>query len=77
MTAKKKKNNPSKTVKQKNKQPLLDKVNPTLDISSNDQDVQRRLGNFVGAGEHARQGGRRGIVGQTTKKFKTEKRKSK
>ena len=37
----------------------------------NDQDVKRRLGNFVGAGEHARKGGRTsGIVGQKTKKLR-------
>ena len=41
----------------------------------NDQDVKRRLGNFESAGEHARQGGRQqGIVGQTRRKFKTDKR---
>lgn len=40
------------------------------------QDAQRRLGNFEGAGEHARVGGRgSGIVGQTTKRFRTENRK--
>jgi hypothetical protein len=42
----------------------------------NDQDVKRRLGNFVTAGEHARQGGRgTGIVGQTKQRFRTDKRK--
>lgn len=39
-----------------------------------EQDVKRRLGNFTGAGEHARQGGRHGIVGQTTKKVHTDKK---
>ena len=39
-----------------------------------DQDVQRRLGNFEGAGEPARKGGRFGIVGQTKTKFKTDKK---
>lgn len=44
----------------------------------NDQDVKRRLGTFEGAGEHARVGGRTsGIVGQTTKTFRTENRKTK
>jgi|GEM_PF-5625380 len=43
----------------------------------NDQDAKRRLGNFVGAGEHARQGGRTtGIVGQTKQKNKTDKKSS-
>ena len=42
------------------------------------QDAKRRLGNFEGAGEHARVGGRgSGIVGQTTKRFRTENRKKK
>lgn len=40
------------------------------------QDAKRRLGNFEGAGEHARVGGRgSGIVGQRTKRFRTENRK--
>jgi hypothetical protein len=44
----------------------------------NDQDAQRRLGNFESAGEHARVGGRTsGIVGQTKQRFKTDKRKTK
>jgi hypothetical protein len=44
----------------------------------NEQDVKRRLGNFVGAGEHARQGGRTtGIVGQTKQKNRTDKKSRK
>lgn len=40
------------------------------------QDVKRRLGTFEGAGEHARVGGRTsGIVGQTTKKNRTDNRR--
>ena len=36
----------------------------------NEQDPKRRLGNFSGAGEHARQGSRTaGIVGQTKRKI--------
>ncbi|MBI3469332.1 MAG: hypothetical protein HY000_40535 [Planctomycetes bacterium] len=43
----------------------------------NELDPKRRRGNFSGAGEHARVGGRTtGIVGQTTKTF-TAKRKPK
>ena len=42
---------------------------------ANEQDVKRRLGNFTTAGEHARVGGRGGIVGQTTKKNRTDNRK--
>jgi hypothetical protein len=42
-----------------------------------EQDARRRMGNFETAGEHARIGGRTsGIVGQTTKRFKTDKAKS-
>jgi hypothetical protein len=41
---------------------------------SSEQDPKRRLGNFGGAGEHPRQGGRTsGIVGQTTKRNHTDK----
>jgi hypothetical protein len=41
----------------------------------NEQDPKRRLGNFAGAGEHARQGGRStGIVGQTNQQNRTDKR---
>jgi hypothetical protein len=44
----------------------------------NEQDPKRRLGNFSGAGEHARQGGRTsGIVGQTKQKNRTDKRRKK
>jgi hypothetical protein len=40
----------------------------------NEQDIKRRLGNFSGAGEHARQGGRStGIVGQTKQRNRTDK----
>ena len=42
------------------------------------QDIKRRTGNFESAGEHAHLGGRTsGIVGQTTKRFRTENRKKK
>jgi hypothetical protein len=44
----------------------------------NEQDPKRRLGNFGGAGEHPRQGGRTsGIVGQTKQRTRTDKKKSK
>jgi len=43
----------------------------------NDQDAKRRLGNFGGAGEHPRQGGRTsGIVGQKKQQNRTDKRSS-
>jgi hypothetical protein len=39
-----------------------------------EQDPKRRLGNFGGAGEHPRQGGRTsGIVGQSKQRNKTDK----
>jgi hypothetical protein len=42
------------------------------------QDPKRRLGNFSGRGEHARIGGRTsGIVGQTTKDFGTDNKRTK
>jgi hypothetical protein len=41
-----------------------------------DKDIKGRLGNFTAAGEHARIGGRTsGIVGQTTTRNRTDKRK--
>ncbi len=44
----------------------------------NEQDPKRRLGNFAGTGEHARQGGRTsGIVGQTKQRNRTDKKRSK
>lgn len=44
----------------------------------NEQDPKRRLGNFGGAGEHPRQGGRTsGIVGQTKQRSRTDKKKAK
>lgn len=49
----------------------------TSDPFSN-HDTKRRMGTFESAGEHARVGGRTsGIVGQTTKRFRTENRKKK
>jgi hypothetical protein len=47
-------------------------------VSINEQDPKRRLGNFAGAGEHPRQGGRTsGIVGQTKKRNHTDRAKKK
>ena len=43
-------------------------------VPGSEQDSRRRTGNFETAGEHARIGGRTsGIVGQRTKRFKTDK----
>jgi hypothetical protein len=45
---------------------------PSAGTPGAEQDPRRRLGNFEGGGEHARVGGRTsGIVGQTTKRFRT------
>ena len=40
-----------------------------------ERDVKNRLGGFTGKGEHSRQGGRGGIIGQTKKTFKTDNKK--
>jgi hypothetical protein len=49
---------------------------PTSSTPGSEQDPRRRLGNFTGAGEHARIGGRTsGIVGQTTKRSRTDQSK--
>lgn len=51
-------------------------ANKSAGAPFNEQDPKRRLGNFGGAGEHPRQGGRTsGIVGQTKQKGKTDKKK--
>jgi hypothetical protein len=51
---------------------------PQPGIPGSQQDAKRRLGNFEGAGEHARRGGRTtGIVGQTKQKTGTDKGKAK
>jgi hypothetical protein len=48
----------------------------TAAFPGSEQDSRRRLGNFTTAGEHARIGGRTsGIVGQTTKRSRTDKAK--
>jgi len=49
---------------------------PTKAVPGGEQDTKRRLGNFTSAGEHARIGGRTsGIVGQTTKRSRTDQKK--
>jgi hypothetical protein len=50
---------------------------PTHGVPGSEQDPKRRLGNFTGAGEHARKGGRStGIVGQTKQRFRSQKPKA-
>jgi hypothetical protein len=47
-------------------------------MPAQEQDPKRRLGTFSGRGEHARIGGRTsGIVGQTTKDFGTDNKRTK
>ncbi len=48
---------------------------PSKGAPPEEQDVKRRLGDFTGKGEHARQGGREGIIGQTKQRFKTDKKR--
>jgi hypothetical protein len=51
---------------------------PAPGIPGSQQDEKRRLGQFQGAGEHARVGSRTaGIVGQTKQKNGTDKAKPK
>lgn len=47
---------------------------PSEGVLGSEHDPKRRLGNFESAGEHARVGGRGGIVGQRTKQFRTDNR---
>jgi hypothetical protein len=62
------------TAKSKAKKRLPSKAKAGAGASFNEQDPKRRLGNFGGAGEHPRQGGRTsGIVGQTKQRSKTDK----
>jgi len=50
---------------------------PTGSMPGGEQDAKRRLGNFTTTGEHARIGGRTsGIVGQTTKRNRTDNRQT-
>jgi hypothetical protein len=71
-----KKTGPAKSSVKRRSRVVASKQKPTSSIPGGEQDIQRRLGNFTGAGEHARVGGRTsGIVGQTTKRGRTDKRK--
>ena len=47
----------------------------TRGAPASQKDAKGRLGNFETAGEHARVGGREGIIGQRKGKFKTDRRK--
>jgi hypothetical protein len=63
------------TVKKRTINPRSRKPNENEGAPFNDADVKRRLGNFGGAGEHPRVGGRTtGIVGQTKSTFKAKRK---
>ena len=65
---------PSTSRKSNTKRTAKPQINQVEGAPFNEQDPKRRLGNFSGAGEHPRQGGRTsGIVGQTKKKNHTDK----
>jgi hypothetical protein len=73
--AKKAQKKPKAGVKSKSRQSSLAKKPVGSPFS--EQDPKRRLGNFSGAGEHPRKGGRTtGIVGQTTKQLHSDKKSS-
>jgi hypothetical protein len=56
------------------KRPTKNNLKPNTGAPFSEQDPKRRLGNFSGAGEHARKGGRTTqIVGQTKKRNHTDK----
>ena len=59
----------------KAKRPAASKLKQDSGAPFSEQDPKRRLGNFTGAGEHARKGGRTAqIVGQTKRRNHTDKR---
>ena len=58
------------------KSQLKSSHSPKARMPGAEQDPKRRLGNFNAAGEHSRIGGRTsGIVGQTTRRGRTDNRK--
>lgn len=66
---------PAKSTVKRRSRTVARPQQPAKTTPGGEQDVRRRLGNFTGAGEHARVGGRTsGIVGQTTKRVRTDKR---
>jgi hypothetical protein len=71
--AKKANKNPKTSAKNKSRQSSLAKKPVGAPFS--EQDPKRRLGNFSGAGEHPRKGGRTtGIVGQTKERLHSDKK---
>jgi hypothetical protein len=73
--AKKAKSKAKASVKAKSRQSSLAKK--PVGAPFNEQDPKRRLGNFSGAGEHPRKGGRTtGIVGQTKQRVHSDKKSS-
>jgi len=79
MTTKKAKRNTSAKSSVRRRTRLVEgSQQATAAFPGSEHDPRRRLGNFTAAGEHARVGGRTsGIVGQTTKRSRTDKKRSK
>ncbi|MEN6498745.1 MAG: hypothetical protein ABFD16_30940 [Thermoguttaceae bacterium] len=76
MATKKTKSTAKASVKKRTLNPPGGTQRKTRGAPQTDLDPKRRLGNFEGAGEHPRKGGRTsGIVGQTTKTFRTNTKK--
>lgn len=76
MAAKKGKSTAKATAKKRTVNPTGG-ARPAKGVPFNEQDSKRRLGNFSTAGEHSLVGGRQGIIGQTSKKFTTDKPRKK
>ena len=75
MPSKKGKPKVKSTVKKRTLNPPDATAKPSRGAPPSEQDPKRRLGRYETAGEHAMIGGRRGIIGQTTKRFSTDNRK--
>jgi hypothetical protein len=75
--ATKKKSQPAVKATVKKRSLNVGSPKPAKGDAFSNQDPKRRMGNFESAGEHARVGGRgSGIVGQTTRRFRTDKHKT-
>lgn len=78
MAQKKRANSAKASVKKRTLNPSGTAKPKTGGAPFNELDPKRRLGQFEGAGEHPRVGGRgTGIVGQTTKQAHTDQKKRK
>lgn len=76
MATKKTRSTAKASAKKRTLNPTGSTQRKTRGAPQTDLDPKRRLGDFEGAGEHPRKGGRTsGIVGQTTKTFRTNTKK--